>query len=122
MLEHVGGLWGVYLLADIDTLKLLNKMAGGLRRKRNDDDTVEESFGLRTSTLKEWTDLLARRREKGSISVKSLAYFTRRNVIRVGLETQCPHCSVKNWNTLTAVDYLVTCERCLKPYDCVAGS
>ena len=29
MLEHLGGLWGVYLLADIDTLKLLNKMAGG---------------------------------------------------------------------------------------------
>ena len=33
MLEHLGGLWGVHLLADIDTLKLLNKMAGGVRRK-----------------------------------------------------------------------------------------
>jgi hypothetical protein len=40
-----------------------------------------------------------------------------RNVIRLGLETQCPHCNAKNWSTLTAVDYRVTCERCLKPYD-----
>lgn len=30
MLEHLGGLRGMSLLADIDTLKLLNKMAGGL--------------------------------------------------------------------------------------------
>jgi hypothetical protein len=117
MLEHIGGLWGVYLLADIDTLKLLNKMAGGLRRKRNDDDTVEESFELRTAALKEWTDLIARRQEKRSLTANSLAYFTQRNVIRLGLETECPHCGAKNWSTLTAVDYRVTCERCLKPYD-----
>jgi hypothetical protein len=34
---------------DLDTLKLLNKMAGGLRRKRNDDETIEENFELRTA-------------------------------------------------------------------------
>jgi hypothetical protein len=117
MLEHIGGLWGVHLLADIDTLTLLNKMAGGLRRKRNDDDTVEESFELRSATLKEWTDLIARRHETGSLLARSLEYFIQRNVIRLGLETKCPHCSAKNWSTLTAVDYRVTCERCLKPYD-----
>jgi hypothetical protein len=49
MLEHLGGLWGVHLLADLDTLKLLNKMAGGLRRKRNEVETVEETFELRTA-------------------------------------------------------------------------
>jgi hypothetical protein len=105
------------LLADIDTLKLLNKMAGGLRRKRNDDDTVEESFGLRTATLKEWVDLIARRHTKRFLPAKSLASFTERNVIRLGLETVCPHCRAKNWNTLTTVDYRVMCERCLKSYD-----
>jgi len=40
MLEHLGGLWGVHLLADLETLKLLNKMAGGFaaktKRRRND--------------------------------------------------------------------------------------
>jgi len=116
MLEHLGGLRGVHLLADLDTVKLLNKMAGGLRRKRNEDDTVEESFGLRTAKLKDWTDLTAQRDAK-EFNANSLAAFTNRNVIRVGLETECSHCSAKNWSTLTAIDYRITCERCLKPYD-----
>lgn len=117
MLEHVGGLWDVHLLADLNTLELLNKMAGGLRRTRNEGDTVEESFELRSACIKDWTDLIAQRKGKRSLSAKSLADFTKRNVIRLGIETECSHCKAKNWTTLTAVDYLVTCERCLKPYD-----
>jgi hypothetical protein len=116
MLEHLGGLWGVHLLADLDTLKLLNKMAGGLRRKHNEHEIVEENFELRTAPLKDWTDLISRRQAK-SLPATALEEFTKRNVIRLGLETQCPHCKAKNWNSLTAVDYRVTCERCLKPYD-----
>jgi hypothetical protein len=117
MLEHLGGLWGAHLLADLDTLKLLNRMSGGLRRWRNEDNTVEESFELRTATVKDWTDLIAQRQAKRSLPSVSLAEFTNRNVIRLGLETECPHCRAKNWSTLTAADYRVTCERCLKPYD-----
>jgi hypothetical protein len=118
MLEHLGGLWGVHLLADLDTLNLLNKMAGGLRRKHNEHDTVEENFGLRTAPLKDWTDLISQRHAKRSLLTnKSLEEFTKRNVIRIGVETQCPHCKAKNWSTLTAVDYRIICERCLKPYD-----
>jgi hypothetical protein len=103
--------------ADIDTLKLLNKMAGGLRRKSNEEDTVEETFGLRTAPLKAWTDLIAARKSRRPNGRHSLEDFTESNVIRLGLETNCPHCSAKNWSTLTSVDYRVTCERCLKPYD-----
>ncbi len=117
MLEHLGGLWGVHLLANLETLKLLNKMAGGFRRKRNEDDTVEESFELRSASIKDWADLIARRQANGSLPAKALADFTKRNVIRLGVETECSHCKAKNWSTLTAVDYRVTCERCLKPYD-----
>src|SRR5262249_14526205 len=103
MLEHLGGLWGLHLLADVGTLKLMNKMSGGLRRKRNEDETVEESFELRTATLKDWTDLIAHRQEKRSLPPTALGEFTRRNVIRLGLETDCPHCRAKNWSTLTTV-------------------
>ena len=117
MLEHLGGLWGVHLLADLDTLKLLNKMAGGLRRKRNEEETVEEKFELRTAPLKDWTDLMARRHAKRSLRGNGLEEFTKRNVIQLGLETECPNCKAKNWSTLTDVDYQVTCERCLNPYD-----
>jgi hypothetical protein len=115
MLEHLGGLRGVSLLADLDTLKLLNKMAGGLRRKRNEDETIEENFELRTATL-EWTDLISKRREKRAHSA-DLERLTTSNVMRLGVETECPHCNAKNWSTLTALDYRVVCERCLKSYD-----
>jgi hypothetical protein len=117
MLENLGGLWGVHYLADIPTIELLNKMSGGLRRKSNEDDTIEENFGLRTAPLKDWTDLISTRQSRHSLPKKALEDFTKRNVIRLGLETDCPHCRAKNWSTLTDVDYRITCERCLKPYD-----
>jgi hypothetical protein len=117
MLEHLGGLWGVHLLADIKTLKLLNKMAGGLRRKSNKTDMIEENFALRTAPVKDWIGLISRRKAQRPLPRHSLEDFTKRNVIRLGLETDCQHCSAKAWTTLTSVDYRVTCERCLKPYD-----
>ncbi|MGD9879613.1 MAG: hypothetical protein AB7F22_23180 [Reyranella sp.] len=117
ILEHLGGLRGVSMLAHIETLNLLNKMAGGLRRKRNDADTVEENFELRTARLKDWTDLIAARKTQRLFSHHNLEAFTKSSVIRLGLETDCPHCNAKNWSTLTVIDYRVTCERCLKVYD-----
>lgn len=41
MLDHLGGLWDVHLLADLETLQLLNKMAGGVRRRTTDPETIE---------------------------------------------------------------------------------
>jgi hypothetical protein len=102
MLEHLGGLRGVSLLADVETLNLLNKMAGGQRR---------------SAPIKDWTDLISRRQARRHHPWDNLASFTTHNVIRLGLETDCPHCMAKNWSTLTAVDYQIVCERCLKPYE-----
>ena len=117
MLENIGGLWGVHYIADIPTIELLNKMSGGLRRQNNEDDTIEENFGLRTAPLKNWTDLISTRQSKRHLPTISLEDFTKRNIIRLGLETDCPHCRATNWSTLTEADYRITCERCLKPYD-----
>ena len=60
---------------------------------------------------------MAARKGRRPFPRHSLEDFTKSNVIRLGLETDCPHCSAKNWSTLTNIDYRVTCERCLKPYD-----
>ncbi|APG08148.1 hypothetical protein BKD09_07390 [Bradyrhizobium japonicum] len=117
MLDNLGGLSDVHFLADIQTIELLNKMAGGLRRQNNEDDTIEENFGLRTAPLKAWTDLIAARKAAEPHSLETLEDYTTRNIIRLGLETDCPHCRAKNWNTLSDVDYRITCERCLKLYD-----
>jgi hypothetical protein len=116
MLDHLGGLWGVHLLADIETLTLLNKMAGGLRRRSTASQTVEESFELRAAALKDWIDLLARRKQSRKLPEVRLEHFTSRNVIRLGLETICTHCLAKNWTGLKAADYDIICERCLKTY------
>jgi hypothetical protein len=32
------------------------------------------------------------------------------------LETECPNCQANNWTGLAAIDYKITCERCLKIY------
>ncbi len=117
MLEHLGGLWDVHLLADLNTLTLLNKMAGATRRTSNEDDTLEENFGLKTVPLKEWVDLIAKRKQHRSLRSINLEDFTERNIVRLGLETDCNNCHAKNWSSLTEIDYQVTCEQCLKTYD-----
>jgi hypothetical protein len=116
MLEHLGGLNRVGLLADLDTLKLLNKMAGGLRRRRIEDNAIEESFELRTASVRDWRDLVAKRKQE-LFRAPELKHFTDGNVIRLGLETECPTCKATNWSSLTAADYQLTCERCLNPYE-----
>lgn len=117
MLDHLDGLWGTHLLADLETLQLLNKMAGGVRRKNDATETIEETFERRSAPMKEWIDLISRRKEQRPLQALTLADFTKKNLIRLGLETVCPHCQVTNWHSLTTVDYGVTCERCLNHYD-----
>ena len=116
MLGHLGGLWATHLLADLETLELLNKMAGGVRRRANNSETIEETFEFRTAPAKEWQDLIARRRQRRRLPDVTVGNFTKRNIIRLGLETECPHCQSRNWSSLTAVDYSVSCDRCLKDY------
>ena len=116
MLESLGGLRGVNLLADLDTIQLLNKMAGSVRRMSNEAETIEEYFDSRGAPIKDWIDLIARRKERQELPGIELEAFTRRNVIRLGLETKCPHCQFENWHSLTESDYSLACERCLKHY------
>ncbi|MBY0224664.1 MAG: hypothetical protein K2Q28_02535 [Hyphomicrobium sp.] len=116
MLQNLNGLWGTHLLADANTLQLLNKMAGGLRRKSNETDIVEEHFDRKTVSRKDWLDLIAKRVAKNRLPRLKLADFTDRRVIRLGLETDCPNCQATNWHGLDDVGYDLTCERCLKAY------
>lgn len=115
MLEHLGRLWSVKALADLKTIELLNKMAGGLRRKSNATDTVEESFERHSVPVKDWVDLIERRK-KQDFGRFELEDFTSRNIIRLGLETTCPTCKATNWHSLTVADYKISCERCLNEY------
>lgn len=116
VLDQLGGLWGVHLLADRETLRLLNAMAGGMRRRVADSVETEEAFDRRSKPLKDWQDLVARRNQATLRPRVTLEDFTTRNIIRLGIETGCPHCQAANWHSLSAADYQLTCERCLKSY------
>jgi hypothetical protein len=116
ILEHLRGLWGVHLLADAETLDLLNTMAGGIRRRTSEDSESEEIFGRRSKPVRKWEELVERRRRLNRMPDVSLDHFTERNILRLGTETSCPHCKAANWHSLTEADYELRCERCLKVY------
>lgn len=116
MLDRLDGMWGVRLLAFPGIVRMLNDMAGSVRRKSNETGSVEETFDRRSASLDQWTAILAR--EKGKwLREPKLEDFTKRGIIRLGLETVCPHCQGGNWHGLDTVDYSVTCERCLNTYE-----
>ena len=117
MLDHLGGIWGVGLVADHDTIQLLNNMAGGVRRKESEGQIVEEIFNSRSAPVSRWRTLIAERNGKRGWPKFELDDFTKRNIVQLGLESVCPHCQFKNWHGLKAVDYQVSCERCLNRYD-----
>ena len=117
MLEHLGDPRNVRLIADKQTVELLNSMANSVRRKSNDQDTVEETFEGRRTDVKKWHDLVERRKKDSVFPRVSLEDFTKKNVIRLGLVTKCPHCQFANWHGLDKVDYKIACERCLKIYE-----
>ena len=125
VLQHLRGLQGIQLLADPNTLKLLNRMAGGMRvRKQGEDEAheVEEVFDRRAVSEKEWRGHIKHRLAQQPVQVLELPHFTERNVIRLGVSTKCPRCTVANWHSLTAVDYVVVCERCLEQYSFPQGA
>ena len=116
VLQHVGGLRGLHLLADAETLKLLNEMAGGTRRRKKGEAQVEEVFDRRTRSEPHWKAHLAKREKRTRFLPVEMSHFTHNKVLRLGLSTNCPQCTAANWHSLSDVDYVITCERCLEPY------
>ena len=116
VLDRMGGLWGVHLLANPETIQLLNFMSGAVRRKKNNEGSIEEVFQGRTATVKKWADII-NKNSKGSLRDPKIKDYTDRNVIKLGIESACPHCQGKNWHSLDLVDYNISCERCLNEYE-----
>ena len=98
MARQLGGMWGISLLAHEGLVELLCSLAGGktiseveLRKKLN-IIAQKEKFGADVDRLL-----------KSLIDVKSLS---------LGLEIQCPTCSIRSWFSVKDVDYSVTCPNC----------
>jgi hypothetical protein len=119
ILNAVGGLWRANLLAEKETLQLLDQMAKSTRKYS--DGRVEE-FPDRSIPVDKWISLIARRKNQQRIPRLSLDNFVKANILRLGLSIECPNCMKKNWCGLHDLDEQLTCERCLKTYDFPQGS
>jgi hypothetical protein len=115
IIDQLGGLRGTGLIADAKTLKLMNEMAGGIRRRQNDIEEVQEHFDPRSHAVQEWVTLVTNRKAR-SYQFLELNHFTKANVLVLGLETKCTNCLNRNWDSVDRLGYSLTCKRCLKPY------
>jgi hypothetical protein len=113
ILASVGGLRGSALLADPETLKLLDQMAKSVRRHA--DGTVEE-FEDRAVDVDRWKALVHRRANTGFHHWISLDAFVKAKVLKLGLAIDCPNCMKRNWVGLAAMREQIACERCLKSF------
>ena len=119
ILNSLDGFWGLRLLNDPEMLQFINKLAMSTRRRvsKGDTTTQEEDFTGRSASIQEWETQIRQRNIRGSIPELKITHYTQRNVIKLGLETDCSHCRAKNWHNLDEVGYEVKCERCLKIYN-----
>ncbi len=115
IIDHLGGIRGIYLLKNERTLMMLNEMAGGIRRKGT-DGASEEIFDRRSRSVKDWTDLISRLKTQKMAPNITLQNFTDKGVIQLGLRTTCPNCKSTNWHSLSIADYSLNCERCRRDY------
>jgi hypothetical protein len=120
ILERVGSIWGMGLLADEGTLALLNRMAPTVRRRvsqANNGEVLEEVYEGRFVPLQDWDRVLKKHRHQDRFPNYVLKDFTDKNIVRMGLTTHCPTCMHENWLSLTSVNYTVECDRCLNSFD-----
>lgn len=78
----------------------------------------EDEYENKAASRKIWISQIEKRKNKFSTPPwVNLEEYVKRAVIQIGLETTCSHCKKKNWHSLTIVDYILLCDRCLKKYD-----
>lgn len=115
MIESLGSLWGSHLIADEETICLLNRMATQEEVIGEADDATRRQYGGRTAEVREWQALIAKR-AKNHLPRLALDGFTRRGILKLGLVIACSNCLHDNWFSLDDVNYEVMCERCLKAF------
>jgi hypothetical protein len=119
VIASLGGVSQVRLIADAETVQLLDKMAKSIREYP--DGTVEQ-YADRTASVQEWTALIARRSQNMWSQHITLEQFIDAGALKLGLSIRCIHCTFDNWFSIPEVDDVLKCARCRKPYPFPEGS
>ncbi len=119
ILDAIGGLWRCHLLADKETLVLLDRMSKSVRR--HPDNTIEE-FADRSVDVRTWISLIERRKSSALGHLIELDAFIKANVLKLGLGIECPACSKQNWYGVDDLRLDLKCDQCLKPFQFPQGT
>ncbi len=119
VIASLGGVSQARLIADAETVQLLDKMAKSIREYP--DGTVEQ-YADRTASVQEWTALVARRSHNIWSQHITLDKFIDAGALKLGLSIRCTRCTFDNWFSISELDEVVRCERCRKPYPFPQGS
>lgn len=115
IITSLGGLWGVHLIADEETVRLLDRMAGQEVIRGGRGTATGKQFPGRTELVTRWKSLVDKRAKRSAVMLE-LEDFPKHGVLKAGLGVDCPKCQHGNWFGLDQVDYEVTCERCLRSF------
>lgn len=116
VIDALGGINGVGLVAHEETLHELNRMAAGQRiRSDSTRGTSEEETPPKSSKHSTWVRIMRSRGEKVWLSA-SIDRLTERKVMQTGLNLRCTYCQAAGWFSLADIDYELRCSRCLRMF------
>lgn len=102
MLKQVGGVWGISFLAKPRLIHLLERMAEG--------KTLNKQVVLGEMQR------IANEQKFSADPGYFIKMLTERDIIRLGLEVQCPTCQQYSWHAINNLDYSISCEKCLQEF------
>jgi hypothetical protein len=119
IIQTMGGLRSVPLIANEEVLRLLHKMAHGDVEIEIEPDDPKRKRSVRAYAIprQQILALLSRACGSSNIGNNLLASLLSLKILVVGLRLQCPECKQNTWYRLADIDPSLRCERCLQIFD-----
>lgn len=119
VIEALMGVSGARLIADRETIELLDNMA---RSRRRNADGSTEVLPDRTMDASRWRGHVKARSARALFRNTSLDDFIKANILRLGLSLMCPNCRMENRYAIGGILEENVCERCLRRFPFPQGS
>jgi hypothetical protein len=103
IIQSLGGFWGVRSIANIGVIDLLNEMTRKPVSRSTHYKEFRNKVQIATKAQPHWGDT---------------TYMTlvERNAVQLGLELKCMKCASWSWYSIKQLDYVLTCDLCLKEF------
>jgi len=105
VLKQVDGVWGISGLASPGVISLL------VRKLSEGKILSKDGLWAEANKIAQQQKRIFQPTPSGVIQS-----LTDRNIIRLGVNIQCPVCQQHSWHSVSALDYQVSCEKCLHEF------